>query len=124
MRPVVSNITDDRRMAYRQRSKIPIRYRVRRTSASEHISAAENVSELGIFFRTDQELSIGASVELLVDMPKAINGTSALQWYCRGRVVRIDSPDPLNGLRGIGVQFSCYEILFSEHHLEDWRLSA
>lgn len=124
MRPVVTSITDDRRMAYRQRSKIPLRYRVRRTSASEHISAAENVSQLGIFFRTDQELSIGTPFELLVEMPKAINGRSTSQWYCRGRVVRIDPPDPLNGLRGIGVQFSCYEILCGEHRLEDWRLSA
>jgi hypothetical protein len=124
MRPVVSSITDDRRMAYRQRSRIPVRYRVRRTSASEHVSAAEDVSQLGIFFRTDQELSVGAQVELLVDMPKAINGTSELRWYCRGRVVRVDPPDPLTGLRGVGVQFHCYEILDRQHCPEDWRLSA
>jgi hypothetical protein len=122
---LITSITDDRRMAYRQHSNLPIRYRVRRTAASERIAAAENISHLGVFFGTDQEVVIGTPIEILMEMPKAITG-SALKWYGRGRVVRVDPLDALTALRGIAVQFSCYEILPTNNHflLEDWRLSA
>jgi hypothetical protein len=123
MMTVVSCLTNDRRMAYRQPLTIPVRYRVGRTSASEHVTAAGNVSESGIFFGTDQELSIGTPVELLMEIPKAANGT-ALRWYGRGRVVRIEPPHTPNGLRGIAVEFHCYEILLGQHCLQDWSLSA
>jgi hypothetical protein len=117
----LSYLTDDRRMAYRRRLKVPVVYRLRRTSASERISAVENVSELGVYFGTDQEVVIGTPIELLMEMPKAI--TRASQWYGRGRVVRIDPLDTLNGLRGVAVQLYCYEILPSRTFSNWWSLS-
>jgi Tfp pilus assembly protein PilZ len=123
MMTVVSCLTNDRRMAYRQPLKMPVRYRVRRSSASEHLAAAENVSESGIFFGAPQELRVGTTVELLIEIPKAASGT-ALRWYGTGRVVRIEPPHKPNGLRGIAVELHFYEILAGEHCLQDWSLSA
>jgi hypothetical protein len=105
----MSSLTHDRRSATRHSLKIPLRYRIGRRSGLEHFSETTNVSELGIAFTTDQELSVGVIVDLWLEMPRQINGTAVCQWLCTGHVVRIDAGEPSS--RRIGVQFDCYEVL-------------
>jgi hypothetical protein len=108
----------DRRLSYRHDLKIPLRYRIRRRSASEHLSESSNVSESGISFVTDQELSAGAIIDLWVEMPEKINGEMPSMWLCTGHVVRIDPNEPSSSFRSIGVQFDCYEIVRSTQFAE------
>jgi hypothetical protein len=107
---LTSNLTRDRRAAYRHNLEIPLRYRIRRRSATEYVSQSTNVSDLGIAFTTDQDLSIGVIVDLWVEMPKGINGASGSDWLCTGHVVRIERNE-VSHLRRISVQFDCYEVL-------------
>jgi hypothetical protein len=107
----MSRLTHDRRSAHRHKLKIPLRYRIGRHSGVEHLSESTDVSQLGISFATDQELTLGAIVDLWVEMPTEIDGTSVSHWLCTGHVVRIDTNEPSTGLRSIGVQFDCYEVL-------------
>jgi hypothetical protein len=111
MLSLMSSLTRDRRSAHRHNLKIPVRYRVGLRSGSEHVSESANLSELGISFTTDQELSVGAIVELWLEMPEEINGASLSRWLCTGHVVRIDVNEPSSGRRRIGVQFDCHEVL-------------
>jgi len=111
MTTLLSNRKDDRRLTRRLTLKIPIRYRIGPTDASEHVSASEDVSERGIFFETDQEARVDSVVELLVEMPKQINGSSVCPWYCRGRVVRSDPISRASNRHGVGVKFDCYQVL-------------
>jgi PilZ domain len=119
MRNFMSKLMRDRRAAYRHSLKIPLRYRIRRRSASEHLSESTNVSESGIYFETDQELSVGAIVDLHVEMPTEINGTSVSHWLCTGHVVRVDPSKLSTNLHLIGVQFDCYEVLPSTQKVLD-----
>jgi hypothetical protein len=107
----MSRLTHDRRSAHRHKLKIPVRYRIGRRSGLEHLSESTNVSQLGISFTTDQELNVGAIVDLWVEMPTEINGTSVSRWLCTGHVVRIEAGEPSTTLRCISVQFDCYEAL-------------
>lgn len=123
MRNLLSGRAGDRRSAHRLSLKIPVRYRIGPTDASEHLSASEDVSERGIFFQTDQQASVGTVVELLVEMPRQINGSSACPWICRGHVVRIDPINRTSNSRGVGVEFDCYEVLLQESKIpENWKL--
>jgi hypothetical protein len=107
---LTSNLTRDRRAAYRHNLELPLRYRIRRGSATEYVSRSTNVSDFGIAFITDQDLSIGAIVDLWVEMPKEINDASGSNWLCTGHVVRIERSE-VSHLREISVQFDCYEVL-------------
>jgi hypothetical protein len=50
---VFDRVVGERRSARRHDLKIALRYRVR-NSEKEHASRAENVSEVGIFFETEE----------------------------------------------------------------------
>src|SRR5712692_10519839 len=114
MTSLVGSITGDRRSAHRHHLKIRFQYHARAAFASEFSADSENMSDSGIFFATKQQLSVGAVVDLLVEMSNAVDGAQTLQWLYTGYVVRIDPSDPPNDVRGIAVQFVCYEI----RHLE------
>lgn len=103
-------LAGDRRTAHRHYLNIPIRYRIR-SSSSEHSSQSENISEVGVFFETDHSISVGAILDLMLDMPNGVNPDLASLW-CTGHVVRV-TPKGLK--RGVGVQFDCFEVLDREN---------
>ena len=90
MNLLVKHLSGDRRSARRYHIKVPLRYRLRRSTASEHTAESENLSELGVFFAADIELSVGAAIDLIVEMPTELSGVSSVQWLCTGHVVRIE----------------------------------
>jgi len=110
MNSLTKYLSNDRRSARRYDIKVPLHYRLRRTSTVEHTSESENLSELGAFFRTDIELRVGAVVDLLVELPIELNG-APMQWLYAGHVVRVERSDSLFARNRIGVQFDRYEIL-------------
>ena len=111
MNVLLKHLSGDRRSARRYHIKVPLRYRLRRSSASERTAQSENLSELGVFFLTDAELSVGAAVDLVVEMPSELSGVPAVQWLCTGHVVRVERTDSPHIGNRIGIQFDCYEIL-------------
>jgi hypothetical protein len=124
MRNFMPRLTRDRRLAYRHSLKIPLRHCIRRRSESEHLSESMSVSESDIYFATDQELSVGAIIDLWVEMATEMNGMSDSHWLCTGHVVRIDTNDPSSGLRKIGLQFDCYEALPPTQKVIDTTIGA
>ena len=111
MNVLLKHLSGDRRSARRYQIKVPLRYRLRRSAASEQTAEAENLSALGVFFPTDMDLSLEAAVDLIVEIPNELSDGSAMQWLCTGHIVRIErSGSPHIGNR-IGVQFDCYEVL-------------
>jgi Tfp pilus assembly protein PilZ len=123
MRNLLAGNQGDRRSTNRLSLKIPLRYRIGLTAESEHLSSSEDISERGVFFETDQQASVGSVVELLVEMPKQINGSSVCPWICRGQVVRVDPISRANSRCGVGVKFDCYEVLPPQSKItENWQL--
>jgi hypothetical protein len=69
------------------------------------------LSQRGVFFATDLELSKGAALDLVVEMPEQITGVATAQWLCTGHVVRVvPMMESTQGGRGVGVQFDFYEV--------------
>ena len=70
----------------------------------------ENVSRRGVFFTTDLQLSEGAMLDLLLEMPEAITGMPAADWICLGHLVRVEPGAALSRTSGIGVEIDFYVV--------------
>jgi Tfp pilus assembly protein PilZ len=95
---------------------------VRRSNAGELRAESKNLSQRGVFFATDLELSKGAALDLLVEMPEQITGVPAAQWLCTGHVVRVVPGESTQEERGVGVQFDFYEV--SRPERPQWAMGA
>lgn len=110
MERFVELLARERRLAERHAVRTPLRLRVRRSDLSEQKAEAENVSRRGIFFNTDLQLSEGAMLDVLLEMPEAITGMPNAHWICLGHVVRVEPGAAQTGTRGIGVEFDFYVV--------------
>src|ERR1700736_6289 len=111
MERFIDRFEHDRRLSQRHNFKTDLRIRVRKSNAGELKAESKNLSQMGVFFATDLELSKGAALDLVVEMPEQITGVPAAQWLCTGHVVRVvPMMESTQGGRGIGVQFDFYEV--------------
>jgi hypothetical protein len=107
----VDKFEHDRRLSRRHNFRTDLRIRVRKSNAGELKAESQNLSQRGVFFATDLELSKGAALDLVVEMPEQITGVPAAQWLCTGHVVRVvPIKESTKGGRGVGVQFDFYEV--------------
>jgi hypothetical protein len=107
----VDKFEHDRRLSRRHNFRTDLRIRVRKSNAAEWKAESKNLSQRGVFFATDLELSKGAALDLVVEMPEQITGVPAAQWLCTGHVVRVvPMMESTKGGRGVGVQFDFYEV--------------
>jgi hypothetical protein len=107
----VDKFEHDRRLSRRHNFRTDLRIRVRKSNAGELRAESKNLSQRGVFFATDLELSKGAALDLVVEMPEQITGVPAAQWLCTGHVVRVvPMMESTKGGRGVGVQFDFYEV--------------
>jgi hypothetical protein len=111
MERFVDKFEHDRRLSRRHNFRTDLRIRVRKSNASELKVESKNLSLRGVFFATDLELSKGAALDLVVEMPEQITGVATAQWLCTGHVVRVvPMMESTQGGRGVGVQFDFYEV--------------
>jgi hypothetical protein len=101
----------ERRLAERFGLKIPLRVRIARSAAPEHIVESLNVSTRGISFATDLPLCKGMPVHLTFEMPEEITHKPASEWRCTGHVVHVHPNSSPQGANCVGVGFDCYEVL-------------
>jgi len=78
----MKTLVSDRRLTRRHSFKTLLGFRIWKSALPEQRAESENLSEQGIFFVTDTQLRIGATVEIA-----------------------------LRTTPGFGVQFDCYQIL-------------
>lgn len=105
----------ERRLAERFGLKIPLRVRIARSAAQEHVGESLNISTRGIYFASDLPLTKGTPVVLAFDMPEEITRKPTSQWRCIGHVVHVQMNSSLQGVICAGVGFDCYEILPAAH---------
>jgi hypothetical protein len=122
MERFVDKFEHDRRLSRRHNFRTDLRIRVRRSNAGELRAESKNLSQRGVFFATDLELSKGAALDLLVEMPEQITGVPAAQWLCTGHVVRVVPGESTQEERGVGVQFDFYEV--SRPERPQWAMGA
>jgi len=71
-------------------------------------SRAINISTRGVYFITNLDIFVGEAVEILLEVPKRVTGTTAMNRRFAGRVAHVESNMP-PGQTGIGVQLLYYE---------------
>jgi PilZ domain len=101
----------DRRLAERFGLKIPLRFRIAKSDASDHTAESLNVSTRGISFETDLPLCKGTPVHLAFEMPEEVTRKPASEWRCTGHVVYVQPNSSPQGATRVGVGFDCYEVL-------------
>jgi hypothetical protein len=100
----------DRRLAHRFNLRIPLHIRDWTSNAPEQTVESNNVSECGVFFKTDAPPDEGTVIQLRLEMPEEITGESASDWLCAGKVVRVQRSSSPGALAGVGVHFDYYEV--------------
>jgi hypothetical protein len=101
----------ERRLAERFGLKIPLRVRIAKSAAPEHMAESLNVSARGICFATDLPLGKGTPVHLAFEMPEEVTQKPACEWRCTGHVVHVQPNSSPQGATSVGVMFDCYEVL-------------
>ena len=99
----------DRRMAARHNHRTSLCFRIRDSSTPRQETETENLSMHGVFFATRSPVSVGAGIDLRLEMPEQITGKAAAQWHCMGHVVRVVQPSLLEQNLGVAVVFDFYE---------------
>jgi hypothetical protein len=68
-----------------------------------------NLSERGIYFRSEEKLGVGDPLEIIFTLPTELTGRSPEQVCCRARVVHVDGAEEADGLMGIGAAIERFE---------------
>lgn len=100
----------DRRLSVRHKFKTALRIRFWKSKVPEERGESEDLSQKGILFATNSEMSVGTVLEILLKMPEMITGEPTTEWLCSGHVVRVQSIDSTRGKHGVGVQFDCFQV--------------
>lgn len=61
-----------------------------------------NLSERGIYFRSQQEVSIGEPLEMYFTLPRELTGRNPEEVRCQARVVHVDKSADHDGIVGVG----------------------
>jgi hypothetical protein len=108
---VVPMTRAERRIAGRFGLKIPLRVRIAKPAALEHMVESLNVSTRGISFATDFPLCNGTPVHLAFEIPEEVTYKPASEWRYTGHVVHVQPNSFPQGGICVGVGFDCYEVL-------------
>jgi hypothetical protein len=110
----------ERRVGQRFPYLLPVS--IRQDSISlEGVGFTQDLSSRGVFFFTDAPLVVGTELELTLRMPSEITLGESMPVRCRGRILRIVSPESMvarEGSRtgaqtkiGVAVRLESYEYL-------------
>jgi len=93
----------DRREAQRYAVAVPLRVRFGKRTAPEELAATVNLSERGVYFKTESPVREGLPVHLTLEMPEEVTGVPVTLWNCAGEVVRVVRQDA-SWKVGVGVR--------------------
>jgi hypothetical protein len=98
----------ERRVTSRFNLHTPLSFRRMEAPSKQEQANAINISTRGVYFITNLDTCVGDAVEILLEVPKRVTGTKAINRRFAGRVVHVESNMP-RGQTGIGVQLLYYE---------------
>ena len=101
----------ERRITPRFNLRIPLSFHSKGEPAKEEQGHAINISTRGVFFVTNLDICVGEAIEILLEVPKRVTGSKAINRRFAGRVAHV-APVESNtalGQIGIGVQLLYYE---------------
>jgi hypothetical protein len=95
------------------KSPIPVRFRTQ-GETDLHPGTIENVSQSGLFLRTEQCPSPNDTLEMVFQMPVEISGQENADVLCMGQVVRIAPPSQNVSENGFAVTILDYHFLHTD----------
>lgn len=113
----------ERRISPRKNCAVSLRFRVIANGAKPQapsatlIGEALNLSERGVYFTSQEKLSIGAPLEMYLTLPRELTGRSPEPVRCKARVVHVEECARQRGVKGIGAAVERFELLAAAH---DW----
>lgn len=101
-------LTFERRITPRFRLHTPLSFHRMEAPSKQEQARAINISTRGVYFVTNLDICVGEAVEVLIEVPKRVTGTKAINRRFAGRVAHMES-NMARGQTGIGVQLLYYE---------------
>lgn len=86
------------------------------TRGAKHLSKPEilngetvNLSERGILFRCQENISVGAPLEMYLTLPSELTGRRPEEVRCSARVIYVDAHADAQGRKGVGAAVEQFE---------------
>lgn len=120
-------LSGERRISPRKHCVLALRFRV---VVSKHQSAQEsagigaarastyfgtvegesvNLSERGIYFRSQKKMTVGQPLEMYFTIPRELTGRTSERVRCSARVVHVESRADTRGMVGVGAAVERFE---------------
>lgn len=106
----------DRRTAIRYDSSLPVIARVGiDREAASWTGKTRDISDRGVYFTTENNLSAGTELDLTIILPAKVTGCTKVFVRATGKVVRVDSRAGNGDLKvDVAAVFEIYEIIYDE----------
>ncbi len=98
----------ERRVTPRFNLHTPLSFHRMEPPSNQEQARAINISTRGVYFITNLDICVGEAVEILLQVPRRVTGSRAINRRFAGRVAHVEANLPC-GQTGIGVQLLYYE---------------
>jgi hypothetical protein len=85
----------------------PVRYRV--ADGPWHQGTTKNISRSGLLLQAEVAPTPNTPIEMVVELPSVLEGEGAARVVCRGRVVRTETLDEIQGTM-LAAEITAYRI--------------
>ena|SRR6185312_13343163 len=99
--------------ARRLKMPVPVRFRSQNETELVH-GTVENISQSGLFVRSEHCPTKGELLEMIFEMPIEISGQKNAEVLCAGQVVRVAIQTQEDAARGFAVKVIDYRFLHNE----------
>ncbi len=84
----------EKRATRRFALRLPVSVNSTDNGAADKDAQSRDVSARGICFYVDSNIAVGAGIEFTFTLPPEITLTESIRVRCKGKVVRVDDPNP------------------------------
>ena len=107
----VAHQGEELRATRRFNLRLPIEVKYAADSTIQAKAHTRDVSSRGISFYFDTVLQPGSDIEFTLTLPPEITLTESIRVRCKGKVVRVDTPQMAGGKLGIAATIQHYEFV-------------
>jgi hypothetical protein len=100
----------EKRAARRFALRVPVTVNPGTNPAQNEVAQLRDVSARGICFYLESAVTQGSSIGFTLTLPPEITLTESIRVQCKGRVVRVDNPQP-GGKLAVAAVIEEYEFL-------------
>src|SRR5690349_936374 len=102
----------DQRKHRRYNLSLPVRMKSNKRGAYPGIAATRDISAQGLYLTVSKDFELGTSLELDLELPRALAQGMAVHIHCRAKIIRVDKLQ--HDQLGVAAQIENYQFVRAE----------